>query len=121
MSEFIDAKELETYFKNIANEFGDAYKNIDLKELSEHDKKLLSTLADYLTRTIIAIEMFPRIDAEPVKHGRWIKKATSVWHCSVCLKENHYAYYYDLSDYTALQDYYCPNCGAKMDGEVNNE
>lgn len=43
----------------------------------------------------------PTMDAEPVRHGRWIEE-----HCSECDK---YVYVGDVDDY-------CPHCGAKMDG-----
>ena len=55
----------------------------------------------------------PTIDAQPVKHGRWMSPTLigsrhfNVPHCSVCgevpcgVDEN---------------THYCPNCGAKMDG-----
>ena len=54
----------------------------------------------------------PTVDAVEVVHGRWI------WHnkrelfefkyeCSIC---------HDGSD---LESNYCPNCGAKMDGDGN--
>ena len=46
----------------------------------------------------------PTVDAEPVKHGHW-EDCSNGWMCSVCFR--------DVS-----KDYeYCPNCGAKMDGE----
>ena len=47
------------------------------------------------------------IDAEPVRHGKWIDKSGGIegaWnHCSVCGERA-----IDLYDY-------CPNCGAKME------
>ena len=51
----------------------------------------------------------PTIDAEPVRHGKWIDKSGGIegaWnHCSVCGER-------------AIELYdYCPNCGAKMDEE----
>lgn len=68
----------------------------------------------------------PTIDAEPVRHGHWVKSSeykgdnisgyTDIhWVCSECGEEaivNEW-YVYDLTDY-------CPHCGAKMglkDGE----
>ena len=48
---------------------------------------------------------------DAVKHGRWMrarKPITANMECSVCHKE------YLLSDHN-----YCPNCGAKMDGDWN--
>ena len=62
----------------------------------------------------------PTID--PVRHGRCIKnKDRSGWHCSCCSKDNLYAYPYAENNERELQDFYCPNCGAKMDegGEKN--
>lgn len=56
----------------------------------------------------------PSVDAEPVKHGQWEKytEMRGVLRCSVCKK----VYIYDewLADGKWK---FCPNCGAKMDGE----
>lgn len=60
------------------------------------------------------IKQLPAIDAEPVRHGRWIfgSSKTSSWmKCSLCCKSQ--------SGQTATFSY-CPNCGAKMDGGVEN-
>lgn len=60
----------------------------------------------------------PAADVAPVRHGRWLHTDlayhwTSLDECSVCgyhdEKRRH------LGDYS-----YCPNCGAKMDGGVDN-
>lgn len=45
----------------------------------------------------------PVVDAEPVKHGRWMYP----FYCSACGFEPYYS-----SDLTYN---YCPNCGAIMD------
>lgn len=50
------------------------------------------------------IEDAPTIDAEPVRHGHWIKMFES-YACSEC---------YCPADKESLSDY-CPDCGAKMD------
>lgn len=59
------------------------------------------------------IEAQPTIEAKPVRHKHWIygenKWGFDGYRCSGCRK--HYAVD-DVSDY-----HYCPNCGAKMDGE----
>ena len=57
----------------------------------------------------MSIADVPTIEAEPVKHGRWIEHIdhemlTGYDECSVC----HFG--------TIGQSNYCPNCGAKMDG-----
>ena len=58
----------------------------------------------------------PTVDAVEVVHGRWKPvDHDGSWRvdmCSVCHKRMHYV------DYD--QHYqYCPNCGAKMDGDRN--
>ena len=64
-----------------------------------------------------AIEAAPAVDAEPVRHGRWIDKT----------EERHgiYDYRYDCSKCAhifwagGVENFnYCPNCGAKMDLEA---
>ena len=60
----------------------------------------------------------PRIDAESVRHGRWLNKTERIYadlnyrfDCSVC---SHIFYAAGIETFN-----YCPNCGAKMDGDVN--
>ena len=54
-------------------------------------------------------------DAEPVRHGRWIKeniRAKSYLRlCTACRKISYFCG-------TGCSYNYCPNCGAKMDLEV---
>ena len=49
----------------------------------------------------------PTIDAEPVRHGRWIYKPDG-WYCSVCDKRA-------MVDAVGFAKCCC-RCGAKMDG-----
>ena len=58
------------------------------------------------------VEDAPTVDAKPVVHGRWILKETcgantKKFHCSVC----------DKIPKSLCTEVFCPNCGAKMDGE----
>lgn len=54
------------------------------------------------------------VDAEPVRHGKWIEVVVAEtdtsrlinWECSECAI---------VVDHNT--DNYCPNCGARMDGE----
>ena len=53
----------------------------------------------------------PTVDAVPVRHGKWIFGSTlghSWMKCSECCVSQ---------DGQTLCFSYCPNCGAKMDGE----
>lgn len=62
-----------------------------------------------------SIRNAPTIDAEPVRNGRWLYNSyPTVWYghgeppewvCSECEERAYNTYDY------------CPNCGAKMDGE----
>lgn len=63
------------------------------------------------------IARFPYANAEPVRHGRWIAHCDS-WLCSECDAENAYAYHELTQRFT---DKYCPNCGAKMDGDERED
>lgn len=54
---------------------------------------------------------------QPVRHGHWIHDGLDIphgvdWmHCSECGKRDKYC--------PAAMTNYCPNCGARMDGEQN--
>ena len=55
----------------------------------------------------------PTIDAVPVVHGRW-KSGGIINECQVCGE------IYSLNGGNAHKPWnYCPNCGAKMDGETD--
>ena len=59
----------------------------------------------------IAIDKTPTADVQEIKHGIWIKEEKSVlYFCSSC-GERVYRDYYK----------FCPNCGAKMDGNTNGD
>lgn len=56
------------------------------------------------------IARFPGVDAEPVQHGKWIKGMLPTyggWKCSLC----------NRSMQLLTKPNYCPNCGARMDGD----
>lgn len=68
-----------------------------------------------------SIQTLPSIDAEPIKHGRWIDMqyplaGHTFISCSECGEK------LDIDgSYKSIINY-CPNCGAKMDGkESENE
>lgn len=63
------------------------------------------------------ISEIPAANVAPVVHGRWVHDGRRIesgidWcHCSECGK----------SDNFCTRTNYCPNCGAKMDGDGDNE
>lgn len=66
---------------------------------------------DGITEAICIINEMPAADVAPVVHGRWIVENLSVletYTCSVC---KHVTAYFGVK--------YCPECGAKMESEVN--
>lgn len=63
----------------------------------------------------------PAADVEPIRHGRWkdVESAGDMAQCSECGE------CYDCTEamfglFSQLY-HYCPNCGAKMDGDGNGE
>lgn len=71
-----------------------------------------------IRRMLDAVGDAETVDAEPVRHGRWVPTefdgyadgypVWDTWECSECRDEQ---YGNDIADLL----HYCPNCGAKMD------
>ena len=62
----------------------------------------------------------PTIEIPKVIHGYWIDMqeddaTEGMWRCSVCSSDR----YFDIMTPAECGCYYCPNCGAKMDSDVN--
>lgn len=70
-----------------------------------------------LGHAIHKIMCMPSADVAPVRHGRWEDYEENTWQCSEC-GELFY-----LEDGTPQENEYryCPNCGAKMDEEKEDE
>lgn len=58
------------------------------------------------------IKYMPAADVQEVRHGKWIKEENGVIICSECGEE------YEWDDYRSS---YCEFCGARMDGEENDD
>lgn len=66
------------------------------------------------------IENAPTIEAEPIRHGRFVfekgdgKTCLDGWICTACKFDYHtnVPYFADFK--------YCPTCGARMDGGADN-
>mgnify|MGYP003398684647 CR=1 len=100
----IDADELIGVFRMLAlmrsGQYRESYTNADGNRAME------IACAEYI------ISQQKTIDAEPVKHARWIERRTNNgnvhYTCSCCVKEVSYPY-------AKKRWKYCIECGAKMD------
>ena len=82
------------------------------------------SLCDMITATFpamtynamyMAIEKAPTVDAVEVVHGRWEDFCRDkMCCCSVCKAE-----FDNTCNEIHDEWYYCPNCGAKMDGDTD--
>ena len=82
------------------------------KRLDDETTRILNAV---IKAFLTVIKSAPTVDAEPVRHGRWNEIEDNVtehlMECSVCNEwiMHHHNY---VSNY-------CPNCGAKMDGDAD--
>lgn len=63
------------------------------------------------------VKAAPAADVSPVKHGRWKHFELGyfdLWRCTACGED--WTFEYDPTDADTKVNY-CPDCGAKMDGE----
>lgn len=72
---------------------------------------------------IDVIDEQPTVDAEPVRHGHWVhgKELSRDYIGNVCVSIHYDKCWCSECDYPVEHPLwmYCPNCGAKMDGESN--
>ena len=71
-------------------------------------------------KAIRCVEEAPTVDAEPVRHGKWIDEGQyadflphHAWRCSECGEH--------VIDADTPWGRYCSNCGAKMDAQEAEE
>lgn len=78
--------------------------------------KLVFQMGELLAKKI---DDAPAVDAEPVRHGRWVWADDGYLRCSLCKQKAPTTTQYQDEPIQTATDY-CPNCGAKMtDGDVN--
>ena len=82
---------------------------IDADELKKELKDMDIVLVNHNVEDWIDEQ--PTVEAEPVRHGKWVNKNWN-WYCSECDKMGYKGHIPAQPDLD-----YCPNCGAKMDGE----
>ena len=59
------------------------------------------------------IANMPAVEAEPVRHGKWVDLSDSVWQCTACGDE----FYFEVGTPIMNNGNYCSCCGAKMGSE----
>ena len=113
---------LEVY---ILDEMHGYIDDLDMSDRTKnHAQDIVSKIIRHLNRYV---ENQKGVDAEPVRHGKWTDgKAKNiktgevrlVRKCSEC--ESGY-FIYDFLNSVDEIPRYCPNCGAKMDGEQEKQ
>ena len=75
---------------------------------------------------LAVLDEAPTIEAEPVRHGRWVHDDLGHTYCSECHERIHYIHcYIDEPDFDWDEEWdeempesaYCSHCGAKMDAK----
>jgi len=73
-------------------------------------------------RVLNTLDESPTIEADPVKHGRWVYDENGcdwnigAWVCSECGSKNDgLPWDSKMNPYAFASSHYCPNCGAKME------
>ena len=79
---------------------------------------MMAGLVELKAAALREIENAPTIEAEPVRHGRWIAHdVIENMKCSECGEEYRMPFDFNANVYPYN---FCPNCGAKMDGGADN-
>lgn len=77
----------------------------------------LPPIENLVVSVMMTIQEQPTVDAMPVVHGRWLPENRTMdyfWVCSECK--------FPSEAHGAFKLYkYCPNCGARMDGEQDED
>lgn len=81
--------------------------------LCEDERTNMTAIAYFALLELV--DTMPTIEAESVKRGKWENDKLDIPRCSCC------SYIPEFNRH--IDDYYysdfCPNCGARMDGESN--
>ena len=56
------------------------------------------------------------VEVELIKHGKWIEKDGHLY-CSECGEQAYGIEDWQWLNFIEIDSQYCPNCGARMDGE----
>lgn len=94
---------------------------------AEYIELLLNALDRQKKITAKAIDKLKKVDAVPVKYGEWNGWTATHWTGKKddwgdpIYKEHIYYKCSECGRRTVIREKFCPNCGAKMDGERQEE
>lgn len=113
MSDYISLEAAIAYIREQSEDMGKAFEELGGESGIYADA--YNDLAEDFHRT-------PAADVEPVRHGRWVRphwrNSSYCCDCSECGGEAmHREYQWNKKGIYPI----CPNCGAKMDLEVEND
>lgn len=104
-------------FPETVEEFIEQYKFKDNKEIYTNGVDLIPV---FRIKQWMYHHMTPTADVEEVRHGKWIESEDDYYglyiiKCSLCRE----VWCFEVKDDVKLMNYnYCPNCGARMDGDT---
>lgn len=106
--------------QKVTDRMGCCLANVKAEYKAAKDEFTKVRFGDYISAIQAMIDVVGCVeeaDVQPVKHGKWLKASNTSWNnykCSLC--DTQYA------GMGAITFTYCPNCGAKMikDGEQND-
>ena len=82
-----------------------------VEECKRSKEKCCGFYADHLIANGVTVHENTSADVAPVRHGRWNDSLAGITpYCSACGHSHRCL---------IRTPNYCPNCGAKMDGELN--
>lgn len=91
-----------------------------IKPITDEDAKWACTGADVKALLVKSITNAPTVDAEPTRHGEW--KEWWPGDCALIMTGEEILYECNLCTAKFVdKSRYCPNCGAKMDGDMWDE
>ena len=75
-----------------------------MAEYIKREAALMKLMQDGCSaKNLQSISDMPAADVAPVRHARWKRYGKNLGECSEC------------GEIVSVRNYYCPNCGAKMD------
>ena len=92
--------------------------------LAMYERCDTGSMEDFRELMIGALEVLPEVEAEPVRHGKWLDREDDYDNyvvCSECGDEYIEDNELGLASWVKQYFKYCPYCGAKMDAERKEE